>query len=62
MYFLPLNAEQTAAIMHIIAPMMKASLRAVMNGDEIALGKKVGPVRYFIVAVGMVLTSDAGRV
>jgi hypothetical protein len=62
MYFLPLSAEQTAAIMHITAPMMKASLSAVMNGAEIALGKKVDPVRYVIVAVGMELTNDAGSV
>ena len=43
-YFLPLRAEQIAAIMHITAPMRKASLRAVMNGPEIAFGKKLDPV------------------
>jgi hypothetical protein len=44
-YFPPLSAEQTAATTHIIAPMMNASLSAVMNGAEIAFGKKVDPVR-----------------
>ena len=44
-YFPPLNAEQTAAIMHIIAPIMNASLSAVMNGAEIAFGKNVDPLR-----------------
>jgi hypothetical protein len=28
-----------------MAPMMNASLNAVMNGAEIAFGKKVDPVR-----------------
>ncbi len=44
-YFPPLRAEQTAATTHIKAPMMKASRSAVMNGPEIAFGKKVDPVR-----------------
>jgi len=42
--FLPLKAEQTAAKTHNTAPMMKASLKAVMNGPEIAFGKNVEPV------------------
>jgi hypothetical protein len=57
-YFPPLSAEQTAAKTHIIAPIMNASLSAIMNGDEIALGKKVDPVRKSIVAFGMALTND----
>ena len=61
-YFSPLSAEQTAAATHIMAPMMKASLSAVMNGDEIAFGKKVDPSRYLIVAVGMEFTNDEGSV
>ena len=61
MYVEPLRTEQTAAIMHITAPMMNASLSAVMNGDEIAVGKKLDPVRYLVVAVGIEFASDAGR-
>ena len=61
-YFLPLNAEQTAAKTHITALMINASRRAVMNGYEIAFGKKVDPVRKPIVAFGMEFTNDVGRV
>lgn len=45
MYLLPLSAEKKAAKKHMIAPTMNASLSAAMKGDEIALGKKVDPVR-----------------
>ena len=44
-YFPPLSAEHNAAATQSIAPMMNASLSAVMNGAEIAFGKKVDPVR-----------------
>jgi hypothetical protein len=60
-YFLPLSKEQTAATMHIIAAMTKASLSAVMNGAEMALGKNVDPVRYSVVAVGMALVTVTGN-
>jgi len=46
---------------HIAAPMMNASLKAAMKGDEIALGKKLDPVRKSIVALGMAFNNDAGR-
>jgi len=43
--FLPLNPENTAAKKHKTAANMKAVVRAVMNGEAIALGKKVWLVR-----------------
>jgi hypothetical protein len=61
-YFLPLSAEQTAAITHITAPITNASLKAAMKGDEIAFGKKFDPVRKLIVALGIAFNDDAGRV
>jgi hypothetical protein len=43
--FLPLNPENTAAKKHKIAANMKAVVRAVINGDAMAFGKKVWLVR-----------------
>jgi hypothetical protein len=39
--FLPLNAEQMAAAKHRMAAIMNAAVNAVMNGPDMALGKKV---------------------
>lgn len=62
MYLLPLSIEQTAAMMHITAAMMNASLSAVMNGPEMELGKNVDPMRYSCVAGGIALTTELGNV
>lgn len=59
---MPLSAEQIAAITHIAAPMMNASLKAAIKGDEIAFGKKLDPVKKVIVALGIAFNDEAGRV
>jgi hypothetical protein len=56
MYFLPLSAEQIAAMKYNETPMQNASLRALMNGDEMAVGKNPVPVIYVFVAAGIEAT------
>ena len=46
--------------MHITAPIMNASLKAAIKGDEIAFGKKLDPVRKSTVALGIAFNDAAG--
>ena len=48
----PLSAEHMAAMKQRTAPIMKACVKAVMNGEAIVLGKNVVPCRVVSVACG----------
>ena len=51
---MPLSAEHMAAAKHSNAPITKACVKAAMNGEAIAFGKKLCPVSRVYVFLGKV--------
>ena len=55
---MPLSAEHMAARKQRMAPMMKAVVRADMKGEDMALGKKLCPVKVLTALAGIAFATE----